>query len=160
MTDGGSGEWEGPAALQRGRSRQKRPSARVRASTQCGRGPGGCAACDAGQMRKEAQIQVADVHQEPLEHVGMPALSGVRTPLLEVVEHDDADGAGQPPERALVQLGPELSAGPADQQAHRLARVAQGQDEEPCPPVLAGRGVTGLSVRRRSRLELARERWC
>ena len=69
-------------------------------------------------------------------------MSGREDALLEVVEHDDADGAAEPPERPLVQLGPDLRAGPADQQPHRLARVAQGQDEEPCPPVLAGVGVT------------------
>ena len=62
--------------------------------------------------------------------------------LLEVVEHDDADGAAQPPKRPLVQLGPDLCTRPTDQQADGLARVAQGQDEEPCPPVLAGSGVT------------------
>ena len=52
--------------------------------------------------------------------------------LLEVVEHDDADGAAQPPERPLVQFGPDLRARPVDQQPNGLARVAQGQDEEPC----------------------------
>ena len=56
--------------------------------------------------------------------------------LLEVVEHDDADGAAQPPKRPLVQFGPDLCTRPTDQQADGLARVAQGQDEEPCPPVL------------------------
>ena len=62
--------------------------------------------------------------------------------LLEVVEHDDAHGASQPSERPLVQLGPDLRARPLDQQPHGLARVAQGQDEEPCSPVLAGVRVT------------------
>ena len=62
--------------------------------------------------------------------------------LLEVVEHDDAHGASQPSERPLVQFGPDLRARPLDQQPHGLARVAQGQDEEPCPPVLAGVRVT------------------
>ena len=62
--------------------------------------------------------------------------------LLEVVEHDDAYGAAQPPKRPLVQLGPDLRARPVDQQPDGLARVAQRQDEEPCPPVLAGSGVT------------------
>ena len=61
--------------------------------------------------------------------------------LLEVVQDDDADGAAQPPERPLVQLGPDLRARPVDQQPDGLARVAQRQDEEPCPPVLAGSGV-------------------
>ena len=62
--------------------------------------------------------------------------------LLEVVEDDDAHGASQPSERPLVQLGPDLRARPLDQQPHGLARVAQGQDEEPCSPVLAGVRVT------------------
>ena len=62
--------------------------------------------------------------------------------LLEVVEDDDPYGAAQPPKRPLVQFGPDLRARPVDQQPDSLARVAQGQDEEPCPPVLAGGGVT------------------
>ena len=40
-----------------------------------------------------------------------------------------------------MQLGPDLRARPLDQQPDGLARVAEGQDEEPCPPVLAGVGV-------------------
>ena len=51
-------------------------------------------------------------------------MSGVRMPLLEVVEHDDAYGAAQPPERPLVQLGPDLRARPVDQQADGLAQLA------------------------------------
>ena len=62
--------------------------------------------------------------------------------LFEVVEHDDADTAAQPPECALVQLGPDLGARPVDQQPHGLARVAQRQHEEPRTPVLAGGGIT------------------
>ena len=62
--------------------------------------------------------------------------------LFEVVEHDDADTAAQPPECPLVQLGPDLGARPADQQPHGLARVAERQHEEPRPPVLAGGGIT------------------
>ena len=62
--------------------------------------------------------------------------------LLEVVEDDDAYGASQPAKRPLVQLGPDLRARPVDQQPDGLARVAQGEDEEPCPPVLAGVRVT------------------
>ena len=62
--------------------------------------------------------------------------------LLEVVEHDDAYRAAQAAKRPLVQLGPDLGAGAENQQPDGLARVAQGQDEEPCPPVLAGVGVT------------------
>ena len=54
----------------------------------------------------------------------------------------DGDSASQPSERPLVQFGPDLRARPLDQQPHGLARVAQGQDEEPCPPVLAGVRVT------------------
>ena len=62
--------------------------------------------------------------------------------FLEVVEDDDAYGAPQATERPLVQLGPDLGAGTVNQQPDGLARVAQGQDEEPCPAVLAGVGVT------------------
>ena len=82
------------------------------------------------------------------EHVAVERIEGGvvdvgrEDALLEVVEHDDADRATQPPECPLVQLGPDLCTRPVDQQAHRFARVAQGQDEEPRPPVLAGGGVT------------------
>ena len=41
-----------------------------------------------------------------------------------------------------MQLGPDLCAGAVDQQPDGLARVAQGEDEEPCPAVLAGVRVT------------------
>ena len=61
--------------------------------------------------------------------------------FLEVVEDDDADGATQPPERPLVQLGPDLCTRSADQQPDGLARVAQGQNEEPRPTVLARRRI-------------------
>ena len=74
--------------------------------------------------------------------------------LLEVVEHDDADTAAQPPERSLVQLGPDLRARPGDQQPDGLARVAQRQDEEPRPAGTCRRRGHGPSVRRRSRLVL------
>ena len=43
--------------------------------------------------------------------------------LLEVVEHDDADGAAQPPEGPLVQLSPDLRARPVDQQPYGQPRV-------------------------------------
>ena len=66
---------------------------------------------------------------------------GSEDAFLEVVEDDDVYGAAQPAERPLVQLGPDLRARPGDQQPDGLARVAEGQDEEPCPPVLAGVGV-------------------
>ena len=62
--------------------------------------------------------------------------------LLEVVEHDDTGGASQPPKRPLVQFGPDLRARPLHQQPDGLARVAQRQDEEPCPPVLSRVRVT------------------
>ncbi len=45
--------------------------------------------------------------------------------------------AAQPAERPLVQLGPDPRAGAGDQEPDGLARVAQRQDEEPGPPVLA-----------------------
>ena len=69
-------------------------------------------------------------------------MSGGEDALLEVVEDDDAYGAPQATERAFVQLGPDLCAGAVNQQPDGLARVAQGQDEKPCPAVLAGVRVT------------------
>ncbi len=57
--------------------------------------------------------------------------------LFEVVEDHDLDGAAQAPEGPLVQLGPGLRARLPDQEPHSFPRVAQRQDEEPRPPVLA-----------------------
>ena len=57
--------------------------------------------------------------------------------LAQVVEDDDAHRAAQPPEGLLVQLGPDLRARAPHEQPHRLARVAERQDEEPRPAVLA-----------------------
>ena len=74
--------------------------------------------------------------------------------LLEVVQDDDAYGAAQPAERPLVQLGPDLRARPGDQQPDGLARVAEGQDEEPCPPGTCRSRRRGPSVLPRSRLVL------
>ena len=47
----------------------------------------------------------------------------------------------QPAERPLVQLSPDPRAGAGDQEPDGLARVAQRQNEEPGPPVLAGVGI-------------------
>ena len=58
------------------------------------------------------------------------------------IEDNDAGRTAHPAERPLVQLGPDLRAGAGDQEPDGLARVAQRQDEEPCPPVLAGGRVT------------------
>ena len=61
--------------------------------------------------------------------------------LAQIVEDDDARRAAEPAKRALVQLGPDLRARPPREQPHRLARVAERQDEEPRAPVLARRRV-------------------
>ena len=81
------------------------------------------------------------------EHVAVERIErgvvdvGSEDALLEVVEDDDAGGAAQPAERLLVQRGPDLRARPAHQEPDGLAGVGERQDEEPCPPVLAGLGV-------------------
>ena len=76
--------------------------------------------------------------------------------LLQIVEDDDADRAAQPAKRALVELRPDLRARLPDEQPHRFARVAERQDEEPRPPVLAGLAGRGPSAPRRSRPGLPR----
>src|SRR5688572_7806499 len=57
--------------------------------------------------------------------------------FFEIVEDDDADRAAEPTKSAFVELGPDLRARLPDQQTHRLARVAQRQDEESRASVLA-----------------------
>ena len=73
-------------------------------------------------------------------------MSGVRTPSLRLCQHDDADGAAQPPEGPLAQLGPDLRARPVDQQPDGLARVAQRQGEEPCPPTRVPTNVAVITM--------------
>ena len=58
--------------------------------------------------------------------------------FAQVVEHDDLDRAAQPPKRLLVELGPDLRARSPRQQPYALPGVAQRQDEEARPLVLAG----------------------
>ena len=57
-------------------------------------------------------------------------------PFFQIVEDDDADGATQPAKGAFVELGPDLRTRAPHQQPHRLARAAQGQDEEARASVL------------------------
>ena len=56
--------------------------------------------------------------------------------FFEIVEDDEARRAAQPAKRPLVELGPRLRARVPDEQAHRFARVAERQDEEPRASVL------------------------
>jgi hypothetical protein len=69
-------------------------------------------------------------------------MSGVRTPLFEVVEDDHPDRPTQSAKRALVELRPDLRARVPHQEPHRFSRVAQRQDEEADAPVLARVRVT------------------
>ena len=56
--------------------------------------------------------------------------------LAQVVEDHDPDGAPEPPEALLVQLGPAPRAGLEGQQPDALAAVAQGEHEQPRAAVL------------------------
>ena len=65
-------------------------------------------------------------------------MSGVSTPSRRL---SSTTTRGAPPSRRnalLVQLGPDARARPEHQQPHRLAAVAERQDEEPRAAVLAG----------------------
>ena len=68
-------------------------------------------------------------------------MSGVRTPSFRFIEDDDADRAPQLTKRAFVELRPDLRARSPHEQPHRLARAAQGQDEETRASVLPGAPV-------------------
>ena len=57
--------------------------------------------------------------------------------LAQVVEDHDPRGSAQPAKGLLVQLGPDVRTGVEDQQADRLAAVAQRQHEQARAPVLA-----------------------
>ena len=61
--------------------------------------------------------------------------------LAQVVQDHDPDGAAEPPEARLVQLGPAPGAGLEGQEPDALAAVAQGEDEEPRAAVLPGERV-------------------
>ena len=61
--------------------------------------------------------------------------------LLEVIEDDRVDRPAEPTEGLLVQLGPAARARLEGEQADALAAVAQGEDEQPGPAVLARDGV-------------------
>ena len=62
---------------------------------------------------------------------------GLEHAFTQIVEHHDTRGAAQTAKSFLVELGPDLRAGTKDQQAYRLAAVAQRHDEQPSAPVLA-----------------------
>ena len=57
--------------------------------------------------------------------------------FAQIVEHHHARTATEPAKGFLVELGPGLRTGTKDQQADRLAAVAQRHHEQPSAPVLA-----------------------
>ena len=81
------------------------------------------------------------------EHVAIERIErrivdvGREDAFLQVIEHDDLGRAAQAPKRALMQFGPRLRARSPHQPPHGLARVAQREDEETYPLVLAAAGV-------------------
>ena len=62
---------------------------------------------------------------------------GLEHAFAQIVEHYDPWAAAEPAKGFLVELGPGLRTGAKDQQANRLAAVAQRHDEQPSAPVLA-----------------------
>ena len=62
---------------------------------------------------------------------------GLENALAQIVEHHHARAAAEPAKGFLVKLGPDLRTGTKDQQADRLAALAQRHDEQPSAPVLA-----------------------
>ena len=68
-------------------------------------------------------------------------MSGVSTPSRRLSRIDDRDRPAQPAKRLLVQLGPAPGARREGQQADALAAIAQGEDEQPGPAVLARVGM-------------------
>ena len=77
------------------------------------------------------------------QHVGVHGVDrgivdvGLEHALAQVVEHHHARAAAQPAEGLLMQLGPGLRAGVEDQEANRLAAVAEGQHEQAHAAILA-----------------------
>ena len=71
--------------------------------------------------------------------------------LAQIVEHHDPWTATEPAKGFLMELGPDLRTGTKDQQADRLAAVAQRHDEQPSAPVLAALLVAHHRDRCRSR---------
>src|SRR2546426_8617292 len=61
--------------------------------------------------------------------------------LLEVIEHDDADGAAETTKRLFVELRPAPGARVEGEQADALAAVAEGEDEQARAAVLPRDGV-------------------
>ena len=57
--------------------------------------------------------------------------------FAQIVEHDHARAAAEPAKGFLMELGPHPRTGTEDQQANRLAAVAQRHHEQPGAPVLA-----------------------
>ena len=83
-------------------------------------------------------------HAVVREHVAIQRIErrlvdvGREHALFEVIEDDGPWRAPEAPKRALVELRPRLRTRLPRQQPHGFARVREGQDKEPRPPVLAG----------------------
>jgi hypothetical protein len=67
---------------------------------------------------------------------------GSQHALAQIIEHHHARAAAETAKGFLVQLGPRLRTGTKDQQADRLAAVAQRHHEQPGAPVLAALLIT------------------
>lgn len=61
--------------------------------------------------------------------------------FLEVIEHDDADGAAKTAKRLFMQFGQAPRTGVEGEQADALAAVAESEDEQPRAPILPGAGM-------------------
>jgi len=89
---------------------------------------------DATRQRDDAVVR---------EHVAVERIEGrvvhVRRedPFLQMVEDDHTHRPTKATKRALVKLGPDVRARLPYEQPDSFARVAERQDEEACPPVLA-----------------------
>ena len=83
-------------------------------------------------------------------------MSALEHALAQIVEHHDARAAAETAKGFLVELGPGLRTGTKDQQADRLAAVAQRHDEQPSAPVLAAFARRAPSDRCRNRPGLLR----
>ena len=80
--------------------------------------------------------------------------------LFEIVEHDDTYSAAQPPERPLVELGPDLCAGAADQQPHGFCASSRASGRRAVSAGTCRSPGRGPSVRPRNQLvPLHRDPW-
>jgi hypothetical protein len=78
----------------------------------------------------------------PVERVQFRVVDvGLEHALSQVVQDHDARRATDPPEGALVELGPDPGARAESEEADRFSAVAQGEDEEAGAAILAGLGM-------------------